>query len=43
MYDLTPAEGQSLDDIADAQNSAIASGTLDTGYPILNVATQLPG
>lgn len=37
VYDITPAEGQTLDDIRDAQNDAITAGTLNTGGAILDV------
>lgn len=43
VYDLTPAEGQSLDDLVNVHNDAIAGGTLETGYPVLDVATIRAG
>lgn len=37
VYDLTPAPGQSLEDLKDVQNAAIAGGTINTGFELLDV------
>jgi hypothetical protein len=38
IYDLTPKDGQTIDDLKSLSNTAF-SGVIDLGFPILDVTT----